>query len=182
MGVVGETLDALREMSWRQVALQVLSLGLIVSSALVLWKGLALLTGSESPVVVVLSGSMEPGFRKGDILFLNKGTAPVETGEIVVFNVDGRDVPIVHRVIQSFERQESTHVDLLTKGDNNPGNDRLGGLYAPGQLWVDFDHVVGRTVGFIPWVGQATIIMNEYPLVKFLLIGILGLMVVTSKE
>lgn len=31
-------------------------------------------------VVVVLSGSMEPGFQRGDILFLNMGTAPVRTG------------------------------------------------------------------------------------------------------
>lgn len=31
-------------------------------------------------VVVVLSGSMEPGFKRGDILFLNMGTAPVRTG------------------------------------------------------------------------------------------------------
>lgn len=27
-------------------------------------------TNSQSPVVVVLSGSMEPGFYRGDILFL----------------------------------------------------------------------------------------------------------------
>ena len=27
-------------------------------------------TGSESPIVVVLSGSMEPAFQRGDLLFL----------------------------------------------------------------------------------------------------------------
>jgi signal peptidase len=27
-------------------------------------------TGSESPIVVVLSGSMEPAFYRGDLLFL----------------------------------------------------------------------------------------------------------------
>jgi hypothetical protein len=37
---------------------------MILTSALILWKGLVVVTGSESPVVVVLSGSMEPGFRK----------------------------------------------------------------------------------------------------------------------
>ena len=39
-------------------------LGMIVSSALIMWKGLIYYTGSESPVVVVLSGSMEPGFQR----------------------------------------------------------------------------------------------------------------------
>jgi hypothetical protein len=34
-----------------------------------------------SQVVVVLSGSMEPGFKRGDILFLNMGTQPARTGQ-----------------------------------------------------------------------------------------------------
>lgn len=40
------------------------------------------LTRAWCQVVVVLSGSMEPGFHRGDILFLNMGTAPVRTGEV----------------------------------------------------------------------------------------------------
>ena len=38
---------------------QVLSFGMIVSSALMIWKGLMVVTGSESPIVVVLSGSVQ---------------------------------------------------------------------------------------------------------------------------
>ena len=49
------------------------SAGLIVTSVLIIWKTMILVTGSESPVVVVLSGSMEPGFYRGDILFLYMG-------------------------------------------------------------------------------------------------------------
>lgn len=37
---------------------------MIVTSALIIWKALMCVTGSESPVVVVLSGSMEPGFKR----------------------------------------------------------------------------------------------------------------------
>ena len=66
-------------------------------------------------VVVVLSGSMEPGFYRGDILFLNMGTAPIRVGEIVVFNIDGRDVPIVHRVVKVHERLPGGDIDILTK-------------------------------------------------------------------
>ena len=43
---------------------------MIVSSALMIWKGLMVVTGSESPIVVVLSGSMEPAFQRGELLFL----------------------------------------------------------------------------------------------------------------
>ena len=58
-------------------------------------------TGSESPIVVVLSGSMEPAFHRGDLLFLtNHREEPIRVGEIVVFKVEGREIPIVHRVIK----------------------------------------------------------------------------------
>ena len=40
-------------MLW-QLYYQVLNFGMIVSSALMIWKGLMVLTGSESPIVVVL--------------------------------------------------------------------------------------------------------------------------------
>ena len=88
---------------------------LVVCSALMSWKTLILLTGSESPIVVVLSGSMEPAFFRGDILFLNMGTAPLRTGEVVVYNLDNKDIPIVHRVIEVHERRDSGAVDILTK-------------------------------------------------------------------
>ncbi|KAG2470820.1 ZN592 protein, partial [Polypterus senegalus] len=45
---------------------QVLNFGMIVSSALMIWKGLMVITGSESPIVVVLR-------ENGDIKFLTKG-------------------------------------------------------------------------------------------------------------
>ena len=107
-----------------------------------IWKTLILLTGSESPVrlvilltahrstytrtsghtclpdksltlpslqvVVVLSGSMEPGFYRGDILFLR-------VGEIVVFNMDNREIPLVHRVIKVHETEPGGEVSVLTK-------------------------------------------------------------------
>jgi hypothetical protein len=49
----------------RDLAFQALNLGLIVFSALLAWKALMAFTESESPVVVVLSGSMEPLIDRG---------------------------------------------------------------------------------------------------------------------
>lgn len=40
--------------SFSQLYYQVLNFGMIVSSALMIWKGLMVVTGSESPIVVVL--------------------------------------------------------------------------------------------------------------------------------
>ena len=58
------------------------------------------------------SGSMEPAFRRGDILFLNNQDNPIRVGEVVVFKIKDRDIPIVHRVIKVHEK-ESGEVDLV---------------------------------------------------------------------
>jgi signal peptidase len=78
---------------------------MIISTALMIWKGLIVVTGSESPIVVVLSGSMEPAFHRGDLLLLtNYREEPIRAGDIVVFRIEGRDIPIVHRVIKVHEK------------------------------------------------------------------------------
>ncbi|KAF3789500.1 hypothetical protein EJ110_NYTH18132 [Nymphaea thermarum] len=161
MGWIGEAMESIRSLRIRQVASQAISLGMIVTSALIIWKALICITGSESPVVVVLSESMEPGFQRGDILFLRMSKEPIRAGEIVVFNVDGRPIPIVHRV---HEQSDNGEVDVLTKGDNNKLDDRI--LYAPGQLWLQQHHIMGRAVGFLPYAGWVTIIMTEKPIFK----------------
>jgi len=172
-------LEEFRRMNKRQFFYQVLSFGMIVSSALMIWKGLMVVTGSESPIVVVLSGSMEPAFHRGDLLFLtNPVDEPIRVGEIVVFKVEGRDIPIVHRVLKVHENNGSTK--FLTKGDNNRVDDR--GLYAEGQLWLTPKDVVGRARGFLPYVGMVTIMMNEYPKLKYAVLACLGLYVLIHRE
>lgn len=169
-----------QRMDKRQHLYQFLSFGMIVSSALMIWKGLMVVTGSESPIVVVLSGSMEPAFHRGDLLFLtNFREEPVRVGDIVVFKVEGRDIPIVHRVIKLHEKENGT-VKFLTKGDNNSVDDR--GLYAPGQLWLTKNDIVGRARGVLPYVGMITIYMNEYPNFKYAILGVLALYVLLHRE
>lgn len=69
-----------------------------------MWKTLSVVADSPSPIVVVLSGSMEPAFQRGDLLFLWNRNLKNETevGEVVVYNVRDKDIPIVHRVVRRF--------------------------------------------------------------------------------
>lgn len=69
-----------------------------------MWKGLCTITDSPSPIVVVLSGSMEPAFQRGDLLLLwnRELVRETEVGEVVVYNVKDKDIPIVHRVVRKF--------------------------------------------------------------------------------
>ncbi|TSL89897.1 Signal peptidase complex catalytic subunit SEC11A [Bagarius yarrelli] len=109
-----DCLDDVRRMNKRQLYYQVLNFGMIVSSALMIWKGLMVVTGSESPIVVVLSGSMEPAFHRGDLLFLtNRVEDPIRVGEIVVFRIEGREIPIVHRVLKVHENGKSRRAKEL---------------------------------------------------------------------
>ncbi len=42
--------------------------------------------------------------------------------------------------------------------------------------------VVLRLCRILPQVGRLTIIMNDYPYLKYVLIGLLGLLVITNKD
>lgn len=95
-------LSALNAMQPRQLLAQVLNFALVLSTAFMLWKGLSVVTDSSSPIVVVLSGSMEPAFQRGDLLFLWNRGQDTQIGEIVVYNVKGKDIPIVHRVVRRY--------------------------------------------------------------------------------
>ncbi|GAB5592339.1 Signal peptidase complex catalytic subunit [Umbelopsis nana] len=173
--------EELRRLNKRQVALQVLNILMVLTSAMMIWKGLALVTNSESPIVVVLSGSMEPAFHRGDLLLLtNPASVPVQVGDICVFQIPHRDIPIVHRVIKLHDDAKTGKQYLLTKGDNNNIDDR--GLYNARQMWIHKEHVVGRVKGFLPHVGIVTILMNDYPQLKYVILGVLGLFVLIHRE
>jgi len=146
-----------------------------------IWKGLGIVTNNESPIVVVLSGSMEPAFYRGDLLFLNNPrNTPLVVGDITVYRLPGLDVPIVHRVLETHALQSNPlRQKILTKGDNN-GEDDLG-LYN-GREWLDREHIIGKVSGFMPYVGYVTIAMNDFPQLKYALIGFLGLLALFQRE
>jgi len=183
MDTIQGILQQLKRMPLRQVCEQVIAFGMIVATALIIWKSLMLITGSESPIVVVLSGSMEPGFSRGDLLFLYQSPRPFWIGDIPVFNTgEGGAIPIVHRLLEIHQRNVSVPLapKMLTKGDANPGHDRP--LYKPGLDWIGRPHVMGRAWAYMPYVGMMTIWMNDYPLLKYALIGLLGLFVIVHRD
>jgi signal peptidase I len=106
-----------------------------------IYKGLGLITNTESPIVVVLryvdlsarcycsrcaervctsnrnlSGSMEPAFYRGDILFLvNPPNMRYEIGDITVYKIPGQDIPIVHRVLETHDVVKVVNGSVFTK-------------------------------------------------------------------
>lgn len=158
-----------------------LNLCFALASAFMFWKGLSIVTDSHSPIVVVLSGSMEPAFQRGDILFLWNRNSLNKVGDVVVYEVEGKDIPIVHRVLREHVDEASGKQLLLTKGDNNAGNDIP--LYAKRKIYLNKEKdIVGTVKGYIPQLGYVTIWISENMYAKMVLMGLIGLSALLSNE
>ena len=118
----------------------------MVASALFVWKGLGVLANTHSPIVVVLTESMEPAIHRGDILFITNHTNTPRIGDVVVYvNPDKNfPIPIVHRAMQIFykDKGNKTGLFMLTKGDNNNGVDDRG-LYK-GPMFLTRSDMIGN--------------------------------------
>lgn len=169
-----------------------LTMAMVIASAFAIWKGLAVVTNSASPLVVVLSGSMEPAFQRGDILFLWNREQYLNVGDIVVYNAPERDIPIVHRVVRehtveepiskSKSKKETKHSQyVLTKGDANQRDDLP--LYGYGKTYLNRDKdIVGNVKGYIPKVGYVTILITENVYFKYAMFGFLAVSALFSQE
>lgn len=146
------------------------------ASAYMFWQGLSLFANTDSPIVVVLSGSMEPAFQRGDVLFLWNRNTQNKVGDIVVYENEGQDIPIVHRVLREHHsKSESQNKQfLLTKGDNNAVNDIS--LYKNKKIYLSKEKdIVGTVKGYLPQIGYVTIWVSESKYAKYTLLAFLGL-------
>ncbi|KAJ7764430.1 signal peptidase I, partial [Mycena metata] len=145
---------------------------------------LSLLTNCPSPVFVVLSGSMEPGIHRGDILFLTN-YKPHEykyaNGDIVVYQVAGETIPIVHRVMQTaiepqmcaayYPNPGCPGQQILTKGDNNDVDDVV--LYK-GLERLEKKDIVGKVRFIIPLLGYGSILLSGDPRIRYVIFAVMG--------
>ncbi|MBU7044597.1 MAG: signal peptidase I [Theionarchaea archaeon] len=110
--------------------------------------------GVFPPYRVISSGSMEPVYHEGDIIFI-KDIAPqsIENGDIIVFKARNGTIPIVHRVIEIIE--ENGNLYFVTKGDNNPFSDSY---YSPG---IPESSVIGTPICKIPKIGWISLFLRR---------------------
>ena len=80
-------------------------------------------------------------------MLLTKST--IENGDIVVYQIESEKVPIVHRISglqrvweEDKDGKKVMRSKFLTKGDNNPVDDR--GLYDRGQYYLDERNIIGH--------------------------------------
>lgn len=122
--------------------------GLAVALAMLIW-GVQLL-GLD--VLVVQSGSMEPAYPTGSLVYLKKADPEkLEVGDVVTFNLSA-NVRGTHRIIEVVEQDGQRF--FRTKGDANEHADN--GLLDP-------DDIVGQVVFGIPLLGYAIAYIQHPP-------------------
>lgn len=93
---------------------------------------------------VVVSGSMEPAFYRGDIVLVEKADLfgihefdpkDVQVGDVVVYDAAWFKQPVIHRIINIVSINGTTMYEI--KGDNNK---------SPDPYYVEADQIKERVV------------------------------------
>lgn len=130
----------------RRIVKSIIPVAVAVALAFLGYLLLIVAMGTDTPLVVVPTGSMRPVIEVGDILLI-QGVRPEEIvadpvrGDVIVFWQPGGSVRIVHRAIDKNE------FGIITKGDANAYPD----FFSP----VPYRLVIGKWTGVkIPaWTG-----------------------------
>ncbi len=129
-------------------------LGVFFAFAINLVLGQALLT--DMPVVAVESNSMVPAFYQGDILIIQGVRDPkdyadfLKIDDVIVFSVEGRGIPIVHRI-----KQVNPDGSFQTKGDATSGQHSF-------EKHIDSEQIHGKVIMIVPYLGWVKIGVTEY--------------------
>lgn len=168
-------------MNSKQAILQFINLCSMVLFVFMGWKLLGAWSDNPAPIMAVLSESMSPGFERRDVLYVaRERERAVRPGDIVVFQIKKRPIPIVHRVIKVHEERATGKTLFLTKGDNNDVHDR--GLYRRGQKWLRNEDLVGSVKVYLPFIGMATILGADYPAVKYAILALVVFFTLITRE
>jgi len=104
---------------------------------------------------VVVSGSMEPTFARGDVVVIQKANF-FGLSELNTTNLEVGDV-VIHRIIEKGTSPDG-RLYYVIKGDNNPGPDQAP-VY-PEQIQakvISFGENPGENLFIIPYIGQITL-------------------------
>ena len=146
----------------------------------------------SSPLFVVISGSMVLNLNIGDVVVIEgvgrqfvqiltfsvgvegldpstlraSSSIPAQDGDVIVFNREGQDTPIVHRIVEKYQQGSSWF--FRTKGDANG---------APDPSPVRADHIIGKVVGSIPFIGYVSLWLRSPLGIALIAVAIVVLLV-----
>ena len=106
-------------------------------------------------VFTVLSGSMEPAYHTGSLIYVKEvDTFDLEAGDVITFMLN-EDTVATHRIVEVVpDETDSSVIRFRTKGDANNVED--------GSL-VHYKNVIGTPVFTIPYLGYVASYIQKPP-------------------
>ena len=133
----------LKKMTKHDLYSQALKYLIITTVVLMILIGAKSITGIYIPIHIVSAENNDLNFNAGDALILTSYERDeIKVNDVIVFNYV--DIPTAHRIIGMYE----IHGKLK--------------LFTKGKFWLDTDHVVGKVMGHVPYVGMATKLIKDY--------------------
>ena len=133
---------------WSVVTTVIVALVVLLAVALVGVRAVGL------NVYTVLSGSMEPTYHVGSLIYVKKVPAEeIQVGDPITFVLNDSLVVATHRVIQ-IDKDETGTIRFHTKGDANESAD--GGT-------VHEKNLIGKAVFSIPYLGYVANFVQHPP-------------------
>jgi signal peptidase len=132
----------------RNLLIDILVIIGLLSTVIIAYVGAQLLLATDTPFVVIASGSMSPALEIGDVVIV-QGVSPanIRVGDIIVFD-SPEEVRTIHRVTQIQTLSNGT-IQFKTKGDANPSEE---------TYWTSEGGVHGRVSYKIPYLGWMALI------------------------
>lgn len=101
-------------------------------------------------IYVVLSGSMEPEYKTGSVIYVAEAKPEeLEAGDVITFNLD-EDTVATHRIVEVTEKDGQ--LAFRTKGDANDVEDASAVLAS---------RVIGTPVFSVPYLGYLVAYINS---------------------
>ena len=110
--------------------------------------------------LIVLTGSMEPTYKTGSIIYYHKvPESELREGDVITFDLDS-STPLTHRIKSIKEGK------YQTKGDANDSAD---------PSWIEYKDIRGKVAKIsIPFVGRVfAFFLNHYTIIVVMLVLIL---------
>lgn len=172
-----------QSVSKRKIIFSIATIFIVFFSAFSVHFLLQFLFNTQYPVVIVISNSMEPIIKRGDLLFvkgidpedIKEGTIEDKKGDVVVFNAhglwdDAPEEPVVHRVVSKWFNDTTQKWYFYTKGDANFHID---------MAIISEDRIYGVVFGGIPYIGMIKIVLVDSGLYIFIIIFLITLIIIS---
>ena len=128
---------------------------IVVAAAVLLAVGLVGVRLAGIQVFTVLSGSMEPAYKTGSVIYVKKADyTALRVGDVITFMVDEHTIA-THRIVDIIpDEDDPTVLRFATKGDANA---------KPDANLVHYKNIIGTPVFTVPGLGYVVNYIQNPP-------------------